>query len=55
MSNAPIFVIGCAIFSIFWGAVAGLLVRSINLDDHSSIEECIKTYQKDDAWYERNK
>jgi hypothetical protein len=34
------------VFSIFWGTLAGLLVRRTDMSDLRSIEKCIETYGK---------
>jgi len=33
-STAHAFIIGCALFSILWGAINVLLIRGVDLDDH---------------------
>jgi inorganic pyrophosphatase len=53
---APIFIIGSAIFSIFWGTVNALLVKNVDMSDRSHIiklfedspEECVKEKEGDD-------
>jgi len=50
----PLFVLGCSFFSIFWGTVAGLLVRAIDMENYSGIEECIAQNQKSEEFYKNN-
>ena len=45
---APLCIFCCAIFSTFWGTLAGLLVKRVNMDDYTSIETCILKYGKTD-------
>lgn len=42
MSIAHYFILGAALFSIFWGVVNAVLVRGINMDDVTSIEKVLK-------------
>lgn len=39
----PFFILGCAIFSVFWGTIAGLLVKGIDMSEknYGGIEACI--------------
>jgi len=39
---APLFIIGTSIFSVCWGLLNAFLVRSINMDDHTAIDELMK-------------
>lgn len=52
----PFFVLGCAIFSVFWGTIAGLLVKGIDMSEknYGGIEACIKKFAKDEKYYETN-
>ena len=45
---APLAIFIAAIFSVFWGTLAGLLVKRVNMDDYTSIETCILKYGKTD-------
>jgi len=54
MHLGPLFVFGCAIFSIFWGTIAGLLVRNIDMEDISGIEQCIIDNAKGEEFYKNN-
>jgi len=45
---APLAIFIAAIFSVFWGTLAGLLVKKVNMDDYTSIETCILKYGKTD-------
>jgi Na+/H+-translocating membrane pyrophosphatase len=40
--TAPAFIIGSAVFAIFWGVVNALLVRNIDMSDHSAVEATLK-------------
>jgi hypothetical protein len=42
----PLCIFCAAVFSIFWGTLAGLLVRRTDMSDLRSIEKCIETYGK---------
>jgi hypothetical protein len=43
---APACIFGAAIFAVFWGTLAGLLVKKTNMKDYTSIEACILKYGK---------
>jgi hypothetical protein len=45
---APACIFGAAIFAVFWGTLAGLLVKKTNMKDYTSIEACILKYGKTD-------
>jgi len=45
---APLCIFCAAIFSTFWGTLAGLLVKRVNMDDYTSIEACILKHGKTD-------
>ena len=59
---APIFILGCALFAVFWGLVNALLVRKISTEETEEnikkIQECIDKYTVmkngalDTEWYE---
>jgi hypothetical protein len=42
VSVAHYFVIGCAVFSIFWGIVNALMVKNINMEDIQHVEKVVK-------------
>ena len=42
----PLCIFCAAVFAIFWGTLAGLLVRKVNMEDYTSIEACILKYGK---------
>jgi H(+)-translocating pyrophosphatase len=54
MEIAPIFVIGCGIFSVFWGTMAAILVRAVDMDKTDFIEACLKQYAKGEEYYITN-
>jgi hypothetical protein len=39
---AHAFVVGSAVFGIFWGVVNALLIRKINMSDGSIIEDVVR-------------
>jgi len=43
---APLCIFCAAVFSVFWGTLAGLLVKKTNMKDYTSIEACILKYGK---------
>jgi len=43
---APLCIFCTAVFAIFWGTLAGILIRKINMDDYKGVEDCIKQYEK---------
>lgn len=43
---APLCIFCCAVFSIFWGTLAGLLIRRVNMNDYTGVELCIKQFEK---------
>jgi len=45
---APLCIFCAAVFSVFWGTLAGLLIKRINMDDYTTIEACIQRYAKDE-------
>jgi len=44
---APIFIIGSALFSIFWGVVNALLVKNVDMDDTKIIADLMEEYNED--------
>jgi inorganic pyrophosphatase len=45
---APIFILGSAIFSIFWGVVNALLVKNVDMSDITYVEKTIKEEEEVD-------
>jgi len=43
---APLCIFCAAVFAVFWGTLAGLLVKKTNMKDYTSIEACILKYGK---------
>lgn len=43
---APLCIFCAAVFSIFWGTLAGVLIRKVNMDDYKGVEKCIENYAK---------
>lgn len=56
MEIAPIFVIGCSIFSVFWGTVAALLIRRITMSEDNTefIQKRLDEFKKNDEYWETN-
>jgi len=51
----PLFLLGCAVFSVLWGAIAGLLVKKIDMTNHKGVETCIQKFgNNDEEYYKRN-
>lgn len=45
---APLCIFCAAIFALFWGALAGIFIRRINMKDYEGVQKCIDTYKKDE-------
>lgn len=43
---APLCIFCAAIFALFWGALAGIFIRRINMTDYEGVQKCIETYKK---------
>jgi hypothetical protein len=55
---APIFVLGCALFAVFWGLVNALIVKKVVTENTAEtkeiIEKCIQAHGKSAQFYEKN-
>jgi hypothetical protein len=45
---APIFIIGSAVFSIFWGTVNALLVKNVDMSDTTHVKQLLENCDEDD-------
>ena len=50
---APVFILGCSFFAIFWGTIAGIMVRKIDMTKIEGIQACLDEFHKthDDDYY----
>jgi hypothetical protein len=46
---APLCIFCCAVGSVLWGTIAGFLIKRINMEDHATIDDCIKRYAVNQA------
>ena len=42
----PLCIFCAAIFALFWGALAGVMIRRVNMQDYEGVQQCIEKYKK---------